>query len=285
MIRFGPSGNCELFYEQGFKSSLDAPRWVKNRGLSAYEYSLSRGFNISEFTAKTLGEKCEENDITLSLHAPYYINLANKDDKMIEKSFNYILTSLKYLKIMKGSRLVFHPGACQDMTREEAFGNLKKNMKELVKRIEKENFDFDFYLCPETMGKSAQLGTYEEIAEICTYAKYLVPTLDFGHINSLLQGKLKKEEDFDKIFVFLIDKLGYDKVKNIHIHFSKIEYGQKGEIRHLTFEDAKYGPEFLPLAKVLKKYKLEPVIICESDGTQAEDASDMQRIYESLKED
>ncbi|NCB48442.1 MAG: endonuclease IV [Clostridia bacterium] len=285
MIRFGPSGNGDLFYDQGFKTSLDAPTWLKNRGLNLYEYSFSRGFGVSELIAKTLGEKCRENDIEISVHAPYYINLANPDPKMIEKSFNYIITSLKFLKIMGGKKCVFHPGTCGGMNRVEAFDLLKKNMQELVKRIDRENFDFEFYLCPETLGKSQQLGTYEEVGEICTYADYLVPTLDFGHINALTQGKLKKTEDYDEIFTFLIDKIGLGKVKNIHIHFSKIEFGDKGEIRHLTFEDKIYGPEFEPLAKVIKKYKLEPTVICESKGTQAEDSSKMKKIYEDLKEE
>ena len=284
MIKFGPSGNSDLFYDQGFKSSLDAPRWLKNRDLDAYEYSFSRGFTISEFVAKTLGEKCKENNITLSVHAPYYINLANPDDEFVEKSYNYILTSLKYLKEMQGTRCVFHPGTCGKLTREESFNLLKKRMKELVKRIEESGIDMSgLLLCPETMGKSQQLGTYKEIAEICTYADYLVPTLDFGHINSLMQGKLKTEKDFEEIIKYLIDKLGIDKVKKVHIHFSKIMYGAKGEIKHLTMEDTEYGPEFEPLAKVLKKYELQPVVICESRGCQAEDANLLKDIYNNTK--
>jgi len=279
MIKFGPAGNSKLFYDQGFKSSLDAPGWLKNRNLQAYEYSFSRGFTVSEFVARTLGEKCKDNNIEISVHAPYYINLANPDDEQVEKSYNYILTSLKYLKIMQGHRCVFHPGTCGKLPREEAFNLLKKRMKELVKRIDEANLDFDFVLCPETMGKSMQLGTYQEIAEICTYAPYLVPTLDFGHINSLLQGQLKEEKDYEKIIKYLIDKLGIDKVKKIHVHFSKIMYGPKGEIKHLTLEDNQYGPEFLPLAKVLKKYDIQPVVICESRETQAEDANTLQDIY------
>lgn len=282
MIRFGPSGNSDLFYDQGYKSSLDAPLWIKNRGLSAYEYSFSRGINIGDFVAKSLGEKCRENDVVLSIHAPYYINFANRDPRMIDKSIGYIITSLKYMKIMGSHRLVFHPGSCSDMPREEAYSLLKQNIKLLVQRIDEEHFDFPFIICPETMGKQNQLGTFEEVGEICTYADYLVPTLDFGHINALTQGSLKTEEDFENIIKFLIDKIGLDKVKNIHIHFSKIMYKEKGEIKHLTFEDTEYGPEFEPLARVIKKYNLEPVVICESRGTQAQDASTMKEIYERI---
>ena len=282
MIRFGPSGNCQLFYDQGYKTSLEAPLWIKNRGLNAYEYSFSRGVRISDFTAKTLGEECKKNDVEISVHAPYYINLANEDDKKVEKSFEYIISSLKYLKLMGGHRCVFHPGSCMGRDRQESFLILKKNMAKLVERIDKENLNFDFLLCPETMGKSMQLGTYEEIAEICTLRDYLVPTLDFGHINALTQGSLKAEDDYKKIFDHLIKTIGLEKTKKVHIHFSKIEYGEKGEIKHLTFEDNKFGPNFEPLAKVIKEYNLEPVVICESDGTQAEDANEMKNIYENL---
>lgn len=280
MIRFGPSGNSELFYAQGYKSSLDAPVWLKNRNLNAYEYSFSRGFTVSEFVAGELGKKCKENDIEISVHAPYYINLANPDDDFVEKSYNYILTSIKYLKIMGGHRCVFHPGTCGKLSRDEAFNLLKKRMKILVERIKQENIDMsDILLCPETMGKSAQLGTYQEIAEICTYADYLIPTLDFGHINSILQGKLKTEKDFEEIIQHLNKTIGEDKVKKVHIHFSKIMYGDKGEIKHLTLEDEIYGPEFKPLSLVLKKYNMSPVVICESRGTQAEDANLLKNIY------
>ena len=280
MIRFGPSGNCDLFYDQGYKSSLDAPLWLKNRGLSAYEYSFSRGFTLGEVGAMELGKRCKEQDVSLSLHAPYYINFANKDPKMIEKSIGYVITSLKYAGIMGASRVVFHPGSCTGEDRGEAFSRLLDNIKLLVSRIDEEHFDFPFLLCPETMGKSNQIGTYKEVAEICQLAPYLVPTLDFGHINALTQGSLKGEGDFEEIIKFLIDKIGFDKVKKVHIHFSKIMYGDKGEIKHLTFEDNDYGPEFDGLAKVIKKYNLEPVIVCESRGTQSEDASEMKRIYE-----
>lgn len=282
MIRFGPSGNGNLFYDQGYKTSLEAPLWLQNRGLTAYEYAFTRGVRISDFVAQTLGENCKKHNVEISVHAPYYINLANPDPEMVNKSFEYILQSLKYLKIMGGKRCVFHPGTCGKLPREQAFELLKQNTKKLVELIKDNNFS-DMIVCPETMGKSAQLGTVEEIAEICTYADFLIPTLDFGHINSLTQGSLKTEKDFEDIIVYLIDKLGFDKVKNIHIHFSKIMYGEKGEIKHLTFEDSEYGPEFEPLAKVIKKYKLEPFIICESHGTQAEDANEMKDIFENLQ--
>ncbi len=281
MIKFGPAGNSDIFYENNkSRSSLEAPAWLKEMGLDAYEYSFSRGVVMKEETALALGKACSDNGVEISVHAPYYINLAGTDDVLLEKSFNYILDCLKYLRLLGGRRCVFHPGTCGKLDRQEAFGLLKERTKELVKRVREAGYT-DMYVCPETMGKSQQLGTYQEIAELCSMDEILVPTIDFGHINALEQGSLKTVEDFDKVISYLIDKLGIEKVKKMHVHFSKIEYGTKGEIKHLTFEDNAYGPEFKNLAVVLKKYDLEPFIICESKGTQAIDAKNMKEIYKN----
>ena len=281
MIKFGPAGNSDVFYENNkSRSSLEAPEWLKDMGLDAYEYSFSRGVVMKEETALALGKACKDNGVEISVHAPYYINLAGTDDVLLEKSFNYILDCLKYLRLLGGKRCVFHPGTCGKLDRPEAFRLLKERTAELVKRVRQAGYT-DMYVCPETMGKSQQLGTYQEIAELCSMDEILVPTIDFGHINALEQGSLKTVEDFDRVISYLIEKLGIEKVKKMHVHFSKIEYGAKGEIKHLTFEDDIYGPRFENLAVVLKKYDLEPFIICESKGTQALDAKNMKEIYKN----
>ena len=129
------------------------------------------------------------------------------------------------------------------------------------------------------MGKLAQIGTVEEITKFCKLDKIFYPCVDFGHVNAREQGSLKTTADFKSRLEYLIGELGMEKMKHFHVHFSKIQYSVKGEIRHLTFEDNQYGPEFEPLAEALKELDLEPVIICESAGTQAEDALAMKRIY------
>lgn len=280
MIRFGPSGNSKEYYDQGYKHTIDAPKWLKARGLNAFEYPFNRGVALKDETAIALGKAFAEEDIEISVHAPYYINLAGTNDDLLKKSYGYVIDSLKKLKLLGGKHCVVHPGTCGKLPRDEAFELLKQRTKELVKRV-KEAGITGVYICPETMGKSQQLGTYQEIAEICSYDDMLVPTIDFGHVNAFEHGSLKTPKDFEKVIKYLIDKLGFEKVKNMHIHFSKIEYGDKGEIKHLTFEDKVYGPEFENLAIVLKKYNLEPIIICESRDTQSQDAKNMKEIYEN----
>ena len=137
--------------------------------------------------------------------------------------------------------------------------------------------------CPETMGKTAQIGTIEEITDFCKVDKCFIPTVDFGHVNAREQGSLKTVDDYKSRLEYMIENLGEEKMKHFHVHFSKIQYSAKGEIRHLTFEDTEYGPEFEPLAEALILLKLEPTVICESAGTQAEDAMAMKEIYLKLE--
>ena len=281
MIKFGPSGNCNRFYDEGHTSSLDAPKWLADQGLTAYEYSFGRGINISGEKANAIGELGKQFGVEISVHAPYYINFANPLDEMAEKSYNYVLNSCKKVREFYGKRVIFHPATVGKMTRKDAVELTLQRMKILSKLIVDNKMD-DCIFCPETMGKINQIGDVEEVTEFCKVADFFIPTIDFGHINARTYGSLKTEQDFENIIVYLLNNLGAERTSAMHIHFSKIEYSAGGEVKHLTFEDTLFGPEFEPLAKVLKKYKLEPVVICESNGTQADDALYMKCIYESL---
>lgn len=278
MILFGPSGNSEGFFAAGLKNSEQSAVWVKNMGLDAFEYSFGRGVLMSEEKALSIGKAFSENNVKISVHAPYYINFSNPDPEMIDKSIGYVIKSAEMVGLMGGNRIIIHPATQGKDTRENAFARALDNFKKLTDVIYATGLDNLLY-CPETMGKYAQLGTVEEITEICKIDKIYVPTVDFGHVNSREGGSLKTKEDFIKRLQFMIDELGYDRMKHFHVHFSKIQYGAKGEIRHLNFDDEVYGPEFEPLADALIDLKLEPVIICESAGMQDVDALYMKNYY------
>ncbi|MGD9901424.1 MAG: TIM barrel protein [Spirochaetales bacterium] len=282
MVKFGPSGNDELFYAEGYTTSVDAPQWLKNKGLDLYEYSFGRGITISEEKAKEIGEKAKEYGIQISVHAPYFINFANSAPEARQKNIQYVLNSLKYLRLFGGHKLVIHPGSQLKMTREEAMKNILDGVEELVERVYLEGYS-DMFLCFETMGKSMQMGSVAEIIEICKIDKILMPTVDFGHVNAVTQGTLKTEDDFRKIIDSIKNELGEFKVNNFHIHFSKIEYTDKGEKVHLTLEDQIYGPNFEPLAKIIKEYGLSPTIISESKNIMAQDALKLKQIYDNTE--
>ncbi len=278
MIKFGPSGNSLLFYEKGHSKTEESAVWVKELGLNCFEYSFGRGVNMSDEKAVSLGKVFSGEGIEISVHAPYYINFANPEEENAQKSYGYVLDSAKKVKLMGGHRVIFHPASQGKMKRKEAVNLTLERIKVLRDKIYENRLE-DLYFCPETMGKLGQIGTIEEIVSFCKVDKVFIPTVDFGHINARELGSLKTEKDYLTRLEYMIDELGYEKMKNFHVHFSKIEYSSKGEVKHLTFEDTKYGPEFLPLSNALKKLKLEPIIICESSGTQDIDALNMQKIY------
>ena len=279
MIKFGPAGNSESFYLEGHKETLEAPKWLKEKGLDAFEYSFGKGFILSSEKAIQIGKAFKDEGIALSLQAPYFINFSNPSEEMFEKTKGYIRTGIKFMRLMGADRMVFHPASCGKQTRDDALNLLKTRLTNFIKELEEEGSLEGIYLCPETMGKTMQIGTYREIIDLCKINEHLIPTFDFGHINALTQGSLKSPEDYLEIIKYCKENLGEFRTKNCHVHFSKIEYGAKGEIRHLTFEDNVYGPEFKDFLEIIKSEKLEPRIICESNGTMAEDAITMKNMY------
>ena len=281
MILFGPSGNSESFYAEGYSHTEQSAKFVKERGLDCFEYSFGRGVRMTEAKAISIGAAFREQGVEISVHAPYYINFANPDDESARKSYNYVLESGKMLKLMGGKRCVFHSATQGKMEREDAVALTEDRLKVLRDFIYLNHLE-DLYFCPETMGKLAQIGTIEEIVRFCKIDKVYLPAVDFGHINAREQGSLKTVSDYGERLEYMIGELSYERVKHFHVHFSKIQYSDKGEVRHLTFADTEYGPEFAPLAMALKELELEPYIVSESAGTQAEDAMEMKRIYNAM---
>ena len=281
MVKFGPSGNCDAFYDSGLKSTLDAPKWVYDHGLNAYEYSFARGANVSDSHCTDLKAKFDKYNIEVSAHAPYYINFGNPSSESEENSINYILTSLQKLKLMGGKRLVVHMGSQGKLERGEVLQLIKDRLIRLHDLLVANGLA-DMLVCIETMGKFSQIGSYQEIIDLCKISPMYIPTFDFGHINCILQGGLKTKDDYINIIKYAINELGFDKIQKCHIHFSKIQYSQKGELKHLTFEDTEYGPEFLPLAEAIIETKIQPFIICESRGTQTMDAVAMKDMFNSI---
>ena len=281
MIKFGPSGNCESFYAEGFSHTEEAAAFVKKRGLDCFEYSFGRGVRMSEDKAISIGEAFAAEGVEISAHAPYFINFANPDDEMAAKSYGYVLDTAQALKLMGGKRVVFHPAAQGKATREEAVALTVERLKVLRDYIYLNNMQ-DMIFCPETMGKLAQIGTVEEVVRFCKVDPVYTPCVDFGHINAREQGSLVTVDDYKRRLEYMIAELGFERMEHFHVHFSKIMYSAKGEVKHLTFADTVYGPEFEPLAVALKELNLKPYIVSESAGMQAEEAEIMKKIYNSL---
>lgn len=284
MLLFGPSGNSELFYSQGYKSSLQMPRWLRDMGLDAYEYSCTRGVRMGAETALKLKSAAEENNIKMSVHAPYFINLASLDPLQIQKSEKYIMDTSEAAKLLGADRVVVHVGSPGKTDRREAFERVYKNLYSVLETLN--HNQMQIHICPETMGKKNQIGSLEEILTLCLMDESLIPTIDIGHLHAVSGGGLTKKDDFRNIFETIMSTLGEVRGRELHMHYSRIEYTEKGgEKKHWTYEDRQFGPDFEYLAECLVEYRISGTIIAETMGTMAEDAVKIKAVYNKIKGD
>ena len=273
---FGPAGNADSF---PYKSSVDAPKWIAAQGLDMYEYQCGKGVNVREETAQKLGAAAREAGIALSLHAPYFINLANPNPESLQKTIGYIVSACEAADWMGAKRVVIHSGALMKRTRREAMEIAIPSLKAVIAACDGAGYGH-IALCPETMGKINQLGDLDEVLELCTLDERLIPTVDFGHLYARTLGELEGHEACVKMLDRIQEVLGEDRARTFHSHFSKIQFTPKGgEKMHLTFQQEDFGPDPAPLMAEVARRNWSPTFICESAGTQAEDALTMKRMY------
>ncbi len=280
-VKFGPAGNGDSFARLGYKHSESVPEYLLRFGLDHFEYQCGRGVNISEEKALKLGALFKEANLSISLHAPYYISMSSVEKEKRLNSVNYILQSARAVNALGGNRIVVHTGSCSKISREEALSLAKDTMMTALDALKNENLEH-IHICPETMGKINQLGTIDEVIALCELHESLIPCIDFGHLNARTLGEVNSKTAFSEILEKMSNKLGKERAQNFHSHFSKIEYTTGGEKRHLTFEDMQFGPDYQPLMELLFDNDYSPTIVCESAGTQAEDAKAMKDYYLSL---
>lgn len=279
--RFGTAGLSESYKAQGHKDMLAVAEYLAGFGLDAFEYQSGRGVRIAQDKADALRSTGAAAGIQYSIHAPYYISMSSMEEEKRLNSLRYVRESAAAVRMLGGNRVIFHAGSCGKQSREQALEKAMDTLARMQAMLDEEGYE-DIVLCPETMGKVGQLGTLEEVLALCSVDKRITPCVDFGHLNARTQGGVQTMEDFARILDAMEAALGDERARNFHVHFSKIEYGPGGEKRHLTFADTVYGPPFQPLLELCCQRGLYPVIICESDGTQAEDARTMREYFTGL---
>lgn len=277
--KFGPAGNSQAFSAK-YKSTLDAPEYLRQMGLDHYEYQCGRGVRVSDKLAQAMKAKAKQAGITLSLHAPYFISLSSVEEEKRDNSINYILQSCDAAKRMGADRIVIHSGSCAKMTRAEALELAKDTLMRAREAAVEQGFE-DIIFCPETMGKVNQLGDLAEVLELCKLDDSFLPTIDWGHLNAREFGYIKGRQEYEAMLDMVENELGHDRLSRFHSHFSKIMYTVPGgEKKHLTFEDSMgFGPDYEPLMELVAKKGLSPIFICESAGTQDIDALAMKNYY------
>ncbi len=274
-VRFGPAG-----LPVGYSGeSHSVCSYIRKIGLDAYEYQATYGVRVSKQTALILKEDSKENDVRISMHGPYYINLSSNKDDVVERSIERLIQSARAAEWMGAYRIVFHPGFYTKQTPEEAMKKLNVAVDDLTQQLESLGIT-DYTFAPETTGKKSQLGSLEEIIEICRGHEKFQPTVDFAHIHARDRGILKNRGDYGAVFTLLEDELN---MKKLHCHYTHIEFTDKGERRHHTLSED-YGPPLGPLLEEIINGGWDVTLICETP-LRDQDALLMKESYVNLLKD
>ncbi|MGD0994552.1 MAG: TIM barrel protein [Candidatus Bathyarchaeia archaeon] len=261
--RFGPAGVPPMFRLLGAKMP-DVPRLLHEEGLDAFEYQAVQWGpkpQMKQEDAEKLGEEARKNDVRLSMHGSYFVNLSGKRD-VVEASKRRLIACATAADWMGAYVMVFHTGFYGRFEKDFAFKTCLDALKEVSAQMK--SLGLKVKLGPETMGRKFQVGTIDEILTICQEVEGTQLVIDWGHLHALHQGTLKKTEDFRAIAEKVEQKLGTEALKSMHCHFSKIEFTIQGEKRHHTLDEEKYGPDFRMLAEVIADFQMHPTMICES---------------------
>lgn len=255
------------------RTSEDGIKCISELGLDAMEVAFTHGIYMSLTAAKEFGNVAKELGVKLSVHAPYYINLASDKPKVIKDSKKRILDSLHRGEKMGANVVVLH-GGYYGNDKEKGIKMISDSCREISDLIERNGWKIKLGL--ETMGKQKSFGTLEEIIEVSKKIKNVIPYLDVAHIYAGNGGNIDYGEIFDKLKVL--------KMKKYNSHFSGIKYslvgiGRGNEKNHVPIAEA--GPDMKKFAKEILKRKLDITLISESPLLE-QDALLMKNIFEKL---
>lgn len=276
--RFGPAGVPPLFRAMG-ADLLAVPALLREEGLDAFEYEAVRWGKIPQIKqaeAEKLGLEAKRNDVLLSVHGSYYINLAGEKD-VLEASKQRLIACASAAEWMGAYVAVFHPGFYGKIGKSSAFKKCVESLKDVVKTMESLGIR-NVKLGAETMGRHVQLGSLEEILNICAEVDRTQLVIDWSHLHARGMGRFRTRLDFRSVIEEVEKKLGIEAARNMHCHFTKIEFTEKGEKRHHVLDEKKYGPNFQLLAETISEFRLRPVVICETPMLDI-DAVKMKNIF------
>ncbi len=281
-VRFGPAGKPPWF-----KCKMhEVPILLREEGLDAFEFQAVRMGMPEKVVkiedARLLAKNAAENDVLMSIHAPYFINFSSEKESTVKMSKLRLLSTIKVAQWMNAKMVVFHPGYYGKLSKEEALKKVIDSLKEVAEKMRELGIK-DVYMGPETMGKLSQVGSLDEIIKMCQEVEFTRPTIDWAHIHAREQGLFKTVDDYLKIIDRIENELGSEYIENLHCHFTFVEYGEKGEIRHHTLEEEEFGPPFDKLAEAILEAGINCTIISESPILDR-DAIKMKEILESLQE-
>ncbi len=254
-------------------STVSAVRRIHELGLDCMEIEFVHGVQLGKGKATDVALAAASFNIKLSVHAPYYINLNAREPEKVRASQIRILESARIASICGAGSVVIHTAFYLGDPPETAWPVIKRNLKDVLNVIQSEGLAVT--VRPEVMGKGTQFGTVEEVLRLCSELEGTAPCIDFAHIHAAT-GANNTCEEFAEILERIKGTLGREALETMHIHCSGIQYGAKGERKHLNFEESDFN--YKGLMKVLRDYEVKGLLICESPNLE-EDARLLQETY------
>jgi len=257
------------------KRTIDGIKRVKELGLDAMEIEFVRGVRMKKEAAIEVNKIATELGIVLTVHAPYYVNLNSHDRAKLEASINRVIESMRIGYVASAWSVTFHPGYYGGDVPTKAYARVRNSLKKIVEVAKNEGIDI--WIRPELMGGLSEFGSLEEVISLSKEFENVLPCIDFAHLHARARGKFNTYDEFKDILIYIEKELGREALDNMHIHISGIEYGDKGEIKHLNLNQSDFN--YKDLAKALKEFKVKGVLISESPNLE-EDALLMKRELE-----
>lgn len=274
-LMFGTAGIPERAKGQGPVAGVEA---LRELGLDAMELEFVRGVWMTEELAVRVGRRARTLGIYLTAHAPYWLNLNSPDDQVVRASMDRIVRSAEVADLAGARHLAFHAAFYSGTGATRTYIAVRRRLGRLVRILS--NRGLSISLSPEVMGRPSQFGSIEEIVDLCRDVEGLTPCIDFSHQHART-GVCNTYEEYCHLLDFLRERLGARAVARMHIHVSGIEYGLKGEVRHLSLRGSDLN--YTALLKALKSRRAGGILICESPDPQRE-ALLLKRAYSRISE-
>jgi len=273
ILRFGTAG---IPISTQKPTTLTGIEQVRKLGLDCMELEFVHSVNISAEKAPLVKEVAKQNDIALTTHGQYFINLNSLEKEKIEASKQRIYKAAKIANLCGASSMTFHAAYYMKQDPEKVYIKVKEGVKEIIKKLKNENNPI--WVRPETTGKATQWGDLKEITKLSEEVEQVLPCIDFSHLHART-GKNNTSDEFKEILTYVEKKLGRLALNNMHIHLSGINYSEKGERNHLTLEESDMN--YKDLLKVWKEFKIKGNVISESPNIE-QDALLLKKFYNKI---
>ena len=259
------------------KSTPDGVRRVAELGLDAMEIEFVRGVRMKAELASKTREVAIDSGVVLTVHAPYFINLLSDDPAKVSASIKRIIDSARIGYLAGAWSVVFHPGYYGKLDKQTAIRIVRDHLRKIIESLNDQGIKI--WIRPETMGALAEFGDLEEVVSVVEGLEHALPCVDFAHIYARSLGRVNDYVSFRKILEVIEKRLGREALINMHIHISGMEYGPRGERKHLNLRESEIN--WVDALKVIKEFNVRGVLICESPNLE-EDAVLIKKTLESL---